>query len=192
MNTPAPRFPDPSGTLSMNVRVQWKWLLALGVLLLLVGIFAVVDSTAATLFSMLYIGWALVIAGIFFAIQAFRLRAHDHHLFLHLFNAVLALVIGVLMVSHPLAAAATFTLLLAAYFVVTGIFRIVAGLRGRTPARGWGLLNGIITLILGILVWSQWPVSGLWLIGLFVGIDLIVIGWTQIMTALTLRRLPLA
>lgn len=86
------------------------------------------------------------------------------------------------------------TLLLAAYFTVAGIFRIVDALSLRLPHWGWALANGIITLIFGILVWAQWPVSGLWIIGMFIGIDLIVTGWTQVMLALAVRKFkaPLA
>lgn len=191
MNTADNALSGVFTSLAAELRRQWGWLLALGIVLLVLGLLAVVDSVTATVVSMLYIGWILVVAGIFFAVQAFRFRAHGH-LFLHLLNAALALVIGAILVRNPVAAAVTLTLLLAAYFVVAGVFRIVSALSVRVPGWGWGLLNGVITLILGIMVWSQWPVSGLWVIGLFVGIDLIVIGWSQIMTAFAARALPSA
>lgn len=188
MNTTDHALPGIVGSLRAELRRQWGWLLTIGILVLVLGILAVVDSVLATVVSMLYVGWALVIAGVVFAVQAFRFRAHGH-LFLHLLNAALALVVGVILILHPVAAAVTLTLLLAVYFVVAGIFRTVTALSVRVPGWGWGLVNGIVTLILGILIWTQWPVSGLWVIGLFVGIDLIVIGWTQIMTAFAARSL---
>lgn len=189
MNTTDHASPNALSSFPAELRRQWGWLLTIGILVLVLGILAIVNSVTATVASMLYVGWVLVIAGIFFAIQAFRFRAHGH-LFLHLLNAALALVVGVILVLNPVVAAMTFTLLLAAYFVVAGIFRIVTALSVRVPGWGWGLLNGVITFILGIMIWNQWPVSGLWVIGFFVGIDLIVIGWAQIMTAIAARSLP--
>lgn len=173
-----------------DIRQNWGWLLALGIVWIILGVIALVDSIAATIASMLVFGWVLLIAGIVEAVQAFRHR-RGGHLFLHVLEAVLSFVVGLMLLRHPLAGALVMTLLLAAYFVVAGIFRIVAALSIRPPQWGWALGNGIITLILGILVWAQWPVSGLWIIGLFIGIDLIVTGWTRVMLALTVRKLPL-
>lgn len=170
-------------------RRNWGWLLTLGIVSIILGIVALVDSILATIASMIVFGWILLIAGIAEAVQAFRHR-QSGHLFLHSLNAVLSFVVGLLLILHPLAGALVMTLLLAAYFTVTGIFRIVAALSLRTPRWGWTLASGIITLILGILVWDQWPVSGLWIIGLFVGIHLIFMGWSEVMLASAVRSLP--
>jgi uncharacterized membrane protein HdeD (DUF308 family) len=171
-----------------EVRKNWRWLLALGILLTILGVIALIDSVAVTVISMFFFGWVLLIVGIIEAVQAFRHRRAGH-LFLHLLNAVLSIVVGLLMVSHPVAGALVMTLLLAAYFTVAGIFRIVASLALRTPHPGWRLANGIVTLILGILVWAGWPVSGLWIIGLFIGIDLIFAGWSEVMLASAVRSI---
>lgn len=174
-----------------DLRRNWGWLLVLGICLLILGILAVLDSLLATVVSMIFFGWILVIAGIVEGVQTFRHRGSGH-LFLHLLNAVLSIVVGALLLWHPMAGAVVMTLLLAVYFTVAGIFRIVAAFSARVPGWGWALFNGIVTLILGILIWAQWPVSGLWVIGLFIGIDLIVVGWSQIMTAFAARALPAA
>ena len=170
-----------------ELRRNWKWLLALGILLVILGCIAVADAFAATVASMIFFGWVLVFAGVLQGIQAFRHR-QSGHLFLHVLNAVLAFVVGLLVLGNPLAGALVMTLLLAAYFTVAGVFRIVAG--AATPIRGkaWIIVSGIVTLLLGILIWAHWPVSALWIIGLYIGIDLIFIGWSQIMLALALRR----
>ncbi|MGH9353055.1 MAG: HdeD family acid-resistance protein [Terriglobia bacterium] len=173
-----------------ELRRNWGWLLALGIALIVLGVIALIDSVAVTVISMFLFGWVLLIAGIIEAVQAFRHR-RGGHLFLHVLNAVLSIVVGLLLLRHPLAGAIVFTLLLAVYFTVAAIFRIIAALAMRVPRWGWALANGIVTLILGILVWSQWPVSGLWIIGLFIGIDLIITGWSQVMLASVARRLPL-
>lgn len=175
-----------------TLRAQWGWMLVLGACLLVLGILAVIYSLAFTIASVLVFGWILVIAGIIGGVQAIRHRANGH-LFLYVLNAVLSIVLGVMLLRSPVAGAVMLTLLLAMYFIVAAVFRIVAAFHMRgVSGWGWMLFDGIITLILGILIWSQWPVSGLWVIGLFIGIDLIVVGWSQVMMALAVRTLPKA
>jgi uncharacterized membrane protein HdeD (DUF308 family) len=176
-------------TIAGELRRNWGWLLALGVLLLVLGIIALADSVVATVTSALLFGWILLVAGIIEGVQAFRHRGSGHML-LHALNAVLAIVVGIMLLRNPLAGAVVMTLLLAIYFVVGGVFRIVAGWGVHAPGRGWLILNGIVTLIFGVLIWAQWPASGLWVIGMFIGIDLIVVGWSQVMTAMAMRALP--
>jgi uncharacterized membrane protein HdeD (DUF308 family) len=94
------------------------------------------------------------------------------------------------LVQHPVAAAAGFTLVLAAGFMVGGLFRIVSALADRFHGWSWVLLNGVVTLILGVMIWRQWPESALWVIGLFVGIDMVFAGWSWIMMALAVRSIP--
>lgn len=166
-----------------ELRRNWAWLLVLGILLVILGIIALVDSVSVTVISMFLFGWVLLVAGIVEAVQAFRHRKGGH-LFLHVLNAILSIIVGLMLIRHPLGGALVITLLLAAYFTVAGIFRIINALSLRVHGLGWALADGIITLILGILVWTGWPVSGLWVIGLFIGIDLIVSGWSDIMLAL--------
>jgi uncharacterized membrane protein HdeD (DUF308 family) len=172
-----------------DIRQNRGWLITLGVVSIILGVIALVDSIAATVASMIVLGWVLLIAGIIEGVQAFRHR-QGGHLFLHLLNAVLSFVVGLMLLRNPLAGALLVTLLLATYFVVIGIFRIVASLSLRVPHWGWAMANGIVTLIFGIVVWAQWPVSGLWVIGLFIGIDLIFLGWTEVMLGLAARQLP--
>lgn len=177
--------------LAAELRRNWGWLLVLGICLLILGIIAVVDSMLATVVSMIFFGWILVFAGIVEAVQTIRHRGGGH-LFLHALNAVLAIVVGALLLWKPLEGAVGLTLLLAMYFCVAGIFRIITALSVRVAGWGWVCLSGVVTLILGILIWIQWPVSGLWVIGLFIGIELIFAGWAQIMTAFAARALPAA
>lgn len=172
-----------------KLRRNWGWLLALGVALIILGIIALVDSVYATVVSMFVFGWLLLIAGILEAVQAFRHREHGH-LLLFTLNAALSIVVGIMLLRSPLAGAVIVTLLLAVYFIVAGLFRIVAALAARIPGWGWALANGIISLVLGIMVWAQWPVSALWIIGMFIGIDLIFTGWSQVGLGLAVRRLP--
>ncbi len=130
----------------------------------------------------------LIIAGIIQAVQAVRHR-HAHHFMLHVLNAAFALVVGIILLRNSLAGLLVMTLLLAVYFVVVGIFRIIAGATMKTPGAGWTLFDGIISLLLGLMVWAQWPMAALWIIGLFIGINLIISGCSQLMLSMALRRL---
>jgi len=168
---------------------NWKWPLALGVALILLGGFALIDSVAVSIISMVFFGWILLLAGVIEAVQTFR-HHKGGHFFLHLLNTVFAIVVGLMLLWNPLAGSLVLTLLMAAYFLVAGTFSILTSLTAPMPGSGWMLVDGIITVMLGILVWAQWPTAGLWIIGLFIGINLITSGWSQVMLALALRRLP--
>lgn len=171
-----------------ELRQNRGWFLAMGIILLLLGTIALIDSVVVSVVSMVVFGWILLFSGIIEGVQTFRHRTGGHF-FLHLLNALFSIVVGVMLLRNPLAGSLVVTLLLASFFVVAGIFRIAAALVIRIPGSGWTLVDGFVTLILGILVWSQWPTSGLWVIGLFIGINLITSGWAQIMLAVSLRRL---
>ena len=110
-------------------------------------------------------------------------------MFPHMMAAVLFAVVGILILWRPLVTAEILTLLMGAFFLVAGLFHIIAPAMISLPDWGWHVLNGVITLLLGILVLAQWPVSGLWVIGLFVGIELIFYGITWIALALHLRAM---
>jgi uncharacterized membrane protein HdeD (DUF308 family) len=94
------------------------------------------------------------------------------------------------MVTNPARAAVTLTLLIAIILIIAGLFRLFVAFSTPLHHRGWLILNGAISIILGVMIWDAWPVSGLWVIGLFIGIDMIFDGWTEIMLALSVRRLP--
>jgi uncharacterized membrane protein HdeD (DUF308 family) len=100
--------------------------------------------------------------------------------------------IGLLIVTHPIAGALAWTLLFASFFTVIGIFRIIAALRLKFAHWGWAVFDGAITLALGILVWAQWPWSGLWFLGIALGVTLMLRGWSYVMLALAVRSIPVA
>jgi uncharacterized membrane protein HdeD (DUF308 family) len=96
------------------------------------------------------------------------------------------------MVANPGEAAVTLTLVISLFLIMGGVFRIVEALVGALPHRVWVLLNGVITLALGIMIWRQWPYSGLWVIGLFVGIEMLLYGWSLVMLAIAAKKMPRA
>ncbi|MGB7568868.1 MAG: DUF308 domain-containing protein [Chitinivibrionales bacterium] len=167
---------------------NWGWFLAFGIGLALLGTVAVIRSMKATVISMSFFGWLLVIAAAIEVVQAF-LVGKWAGVFLHLLAAVLFGVTGFLFVKRPVISAEVATLFMAMFFLISGLFQLVSALMIHLPGWGWYLLNGIVTCVLGVLVLVQWPVSGLWAIGLFVGIDLVFFGWAWIALALNLRTI---
>ena len=97
------------------------------------------------------------------------------------------LVVGLFMLEDPTHAAKILTLILAASFLAGGLLRILFSIVLRFPSWPWVLLNGVVNLILGMLIWNEWPESAYWVIGLFVGIDLLFHGWAWVILALTVR-----
>jgi uncharacterized membrane protein HdeD (DUF308 family) len=165
---------------------HWWLYLALGVLSVVVGLLAISSNFIATLLSVRVFGWLLLIAGIsevVHAIMVRRLRGFA----VHLLAAALYLLTGLFMLEDPVRAAAVLTLLLAASFIVGGFLRVVFSLVERFPAWPWVLVNGVVDLLLGFLIWNGWPESSLWVIGLFVGIDLIFHGFGWVMLGLGVR-----
>jgi len=167
---------------------NWGWFLLFGIGLLILGIVAIVRSVAATVVSMLFFGWLLLIGSGIEIVQTI-MAGRETGMFQHLAAAVLFGVVGFLIVWRPVASAEILTLLMGAFFLVSGLFQIVAPVMSALPDWGWHTLNGIITVLLGFLVLAQWPVSGLWVIGMFVGIDLFFYGIAWIAVALHLRAM---
>jgi uncharacterized membrane protein HdeD (DUF308 family) len=169
-----------------TVHKSWGWYLALGLALVLAGIYAIYEATAATTASVIVIGAVVFIAGILQLIGAFMARGAGHVVLLLLVGA-LDIIVGLMLVQHPTAGALTITLLLAALFVFSGIFRFVSALWLQFPYCGWAAFSGLVSLALGVLLWMQWPVSGLWFIGLAVGVNFIFAGITWSSIALKLK-----
>ena len=185
-----------SMTSFQNIEIQvpkevvqyWGWLLAFGVALVVLGIAAIGRAVTATVATMLFFGWLLLLACGIEVAQAI-LVGHWAGFFHHLLAAILFGVVGGLLVGRPLLSAEALTIVMAAFFMVGGLFQAIGSIVVGLPGWGWQLLDGVITFVLGVLVFRQWPISGLWVIGLFVGIDLIFYGAAWIALALQLRSL---
>ncbi len=170
-----------------ELRRHSGWFLALGIILIILGIIALAYVVLATIVSVLVFGILLLIGGVIELIHAFRTHRWGGF-FLHLLTGLLGIVVGWMFVRHPVAGALTLTLLLGAFFLVEGIFRLAGAFFLRFPRWGWAVFGGMITGVLGILLLLQWPVSALWFIGLAIGIDMIFRGWAWVMLALIARR----
>ncbi|MCI0463547.1 MAG: DUF308 domain-containing protein [Gemmataceae bacterium] len=180
--------PPASAPLDERARLQRVWwlLFALGLVSVIVGFLAISSTFIVTLASVVVFGVLLLVAGFAELIHAVLVR-NLRGFAMHLIAAVLYLLIGLFMIEDPIKAAAVLTLLLAASFFVGGLIRIVFSLVEQFPAWPWVLFNGVVDLLLGALIWSEWPESSLWVIGLFVGIDLVLHGWSWVLLGLSVR-----
>ena len=167
---------------------HWGWFLAFGIVLLLLGIAAIVRSSTATVVSMYFFGWLLVVASVFEFVSAFMV-GNWAGFFLHLLIAILFGVIGIMMLVKPVISAEDLTLVMAVFFLIAGLYQLIVSLSAHLPGWGWQTLNGVITTVMGILVLAGWPATGFWVIGLFVGIALVFSGWAWIALAIDLHKM---
>ena len=169
-----------------SIRKSWGWFLALGIVQIVAGMLAVSFAFSATVASVVTLGILLLVAA--GAQMGAAVWARDWSgFFLFLLVGVLYAVAGFFTLQQPVLAAESLTLMLAAAFVVGGVFRIIVALLERFPSWGWVLANGALAVLLGIAIWQQWPASGLWVLGLFVGVELVVNGLTWLMLAVGVR-----
>jgi uncharacterized membrane protein HdeD (DUF308 family) len=175
-----------------HLRANWWWFLLLGILLAVCGAIALIFPavTIATSFAaVVVLGVMLMIAGIATIVAAFW-AGRWSGLLVQLLIGILYLVAGLTMADAPGRSAVILTLFLATLFIVAGIFRAIAALVIRFPHWGWTLLNGVVTLLMGIVIYRHFPEAALWVIGVLVGVDLVFQGWSWIMLATAIRSLP--
>jgi len=151
-----------------------------GVVMLVCGVLAIGSPLAAGLSVTIFVGSMLAVGGIAQCFLAFRAGAFGKGVMIFVVGLLTA-VVGIYLASQPVAGLASITLFLAAYFIVTGIFEAVGAFQVR-PASGWGwmLFNAVVTLLLGFMIWRQFPLSEAWAVGILFGIKLMFSGWTLI------------
>ena len=177
-----------------RLRSHWLWILLLGVLLVVAGMAAIVVPPATvgtTLAVTIVLGALLMVGGLASIVSAFWIGNWSGFL-VQLLVGILYLACGFVMTEKPVISAVAMTIFIAISFIVLGAFRSVSALMLRFPQWGWALLNGVITLLAGIIIYRQLPFDALWVIGLLVGLEMLFNGWTWIMLALALRTLPRA
>lgn len=154
-----------------------------GIAVLILGVLAIAMPFITGVAVTLMIGVILIAAGVAEFFYTFKSRSFGEGAFRFLFG-LLAVLAGLFLVIQPDAGLATITLFLAVWFFVDGIITLYQGIRWR-PFEGWGwmVFSGIVSIILGVMIWRQFPVSAVWLVGVLVGIRLIFAGWTMIMLA---------
>lgn len=173
-----------------NFKKNWVWYLFMGLALIVLGAIAIGRTCAMTTVSMVFIGWIMVAAGVTQIIHASWKGRGWSGFFFDILTGILYLVVGFLVVANPGSTAVTLTLMIAMFLMFDGIFRIVGAITVHVPNWGFVALSGGISFALGLLIWRQWPYSGLFAIGLFVGIQMVSNGISTIMLSLAAKNLP--
>ena len=159
-----------------------------GVLLIGLGMLAVASPMVAAVAVNVLIAWLIVFAGVVHLVVAFHTREAGSVIW-RLLVGLAYMCFGGYLIARPVAGVASLTLLLASLFLLEGIFNIVLFFRAPSTLRSsWMLLDGIVTLLLGLLIYLQWPSSSAWAIGTLVGVSLIFSGVTRVMVSLAVRR----
>jgi len=172
-----------------EIRKSWGWFLALGILLIILGLVCVGTAHTATTASMLILGWILVLSGVVWLVNAFRVLGWGGF-FLYFLNAIIRGFVGYLLIRHPHVGAEGITLLVASLFVVGGLFRTVGASVIRFPTWVWAAIAGICSVILGFLLLIYWPSASTFFLGLAIGIDLVLDGGALIGFAAAIHSLP--
>jgi uncharacterized membrane protein HdeD (DUF308 family) len=162
------------------------WVAVLGGALIVIGVAALVFPAMATVESAMVFGVLLLVGGALQVCTAIWVKGWGG-MFVNMIVGLLYMFVGLLFVDRPLMAAAELTLVLAVFLFGTGLFRFIVAAGQRYAGWGWGLLNGVVTLLLGVLIWRHWPGDGLWVIGTLVGIELLFSGWSLVMLGLAVR-----
>jgi len=176
--------------LAAAIHAHWKLFLAEGIVMMVLGLLAIAVPEVATLAITLLIGWLFFIGGIFRTISVVQHRAMPGFVW-SLLTAVLAILLGLVLILRPIAGVLTLTIWLIVFFIIEGIAAIFLAIEHRRhlPSWGWVLLSGLVDLLLAYLIWDGWPSSAAWAIGLLVGINMVFVGLSLIMTALAARTM---
>jgi len=172
-----------------QVRKSWGWFLTFGILLTVLGVACVGKAQTATTFSILALGWVLMISGVVWLINSFYAFSW-HGFFLYLLNAIIRGVTGYLLVRHPDAGAQGVTMVLAALFIVGGLFRGIGAGVIQFPRWGWTVFSGLVSFALGVYLLSTWPSASTYFVGVVIGVDLIFDGASLVGFASAIQSLP--
>ncbi|WP_339635400.1 HdeD family acid-resistance protein [uncultured Sneathiella sp.] len=183
-----PKLEELQRMMATELAKHWKLFLFQGVIISLLGVGAIVVPQIATLAIDIFIGWILIMAGIIRGITLFRSRSLPGTI-LSVLGALLAIVLGVLLIAKPAEGVLTLTMVLVALFIFQGVFSILIALQFRKHVRSWGwtMVSGIIDLFLAYLIMRGWPDTASWAIGLLVGINMLFVGVALISNAIAAK-----
>jgi uncharacterized membrane protein HdeD (DUF308 family) len=192
MTNAAPTLGFGPGAGIAPLRSKWGWIVALGVVYVVAGVIALGSVVMATIATVWLVGIMMLLAGVFEVIHSFQIKSWGRFLF-WLALGVLYIIAGFVAFDNPLLTAVWLTLILGAALVASGIMRIFLGfnMQGGTPW-GWVVASGLITLLLGIIILIHWPVSSLYVLGIFLGVDLVFAGASWIGLGFGLHNAPAA
>ncbi len=177
------------GRPGQTIKKASGWYILLAILFIVLGFFAIFEPAVAGLGVSLLVGWLLIFGGVAHIVSAFSGGGAKRVLF-HVLIGLLYLVGGFYFLTHPLVGLGTLTLLLAGIILAEGVLEIIAYFRSRADGGSvWLLINALVTLLLGALIWFRWPSSSVWAIGTLVGVNLIMTGFSRLMLGLAARKL---
>lgn len=170
------------------VRQASKASMVWGILLVVFGMVAIGSPFLAAVAVNVAVAWLIVLAGVVHIMLGVRAHGAGSMIW-KLLVGLAYLAFGVYLITHPVLAVASLTLVLASLFLIEGVLDIVLFFSMR-PLGGssWVLVDGIITLLLGLMIYRQWPSSAAWAIGTLVGVSMIVSGVTRVMLSLAVRQ----
>ncbi len=169
---------------------SWGWFFTFGIALIVLGILAIGATTLTTMVSVIFLGILILISSVVVIFDTFAFWWGKWSGFLlHLIMGLIYFAIGMYLIRNPIMMSLSLTFVLGVFYVMLGGFKLFTSTSLRVPNWGWNLFNGFITLLLGMLIIIDWPASGLFVIGLFVGIDLLLCGIAYTMTALAAHSL---
>ena len=165
------------------------WLIGISVVFILLGIAAIVEPEVAGLAVAILVGWVFIFGGVAHLVTAFGGGGAGRVVWQALIGIVY-LVGGFYFLTHPLLALGTLTLVLAGIILMVAVIELIVYYRSRDEGgSSWLLMNAIITLLLGALIWFHWPSSSVWAIGTLVGVNLLMTGFSRLMLGLAARKL---
>jgi uncharacterized membrane protein HdeD (DUF308 family) len=177
-----------TSTIATEAKHFTGWSIAISILMILAGILAIGVPLAAGIAVNIVVAWMLAFAGVAHLLFAWELRRIGGAIWQALLG-VLYIGVGVYLLARPLAGLLSLTLALAIYLFVEGVLELVLAFQvPMRQAKTWLALDGVITLILGFMIWRAWPASSEWAIGTLVGISMIFSGWTRLMLSMAARK----
>lgn len=186
-----PRIEKLLGHELRRLHEHWWCFLALGALLALCGTIAIVYPFVATTAAVAVLGAMLLVSGVATIVSSFWTGQWSAFL-LQMVVGVFYVVVGLAVVDKPLATAGVLTLFVGTFAIVIGAVRVIAAMTLQFPQWGWALLNGVVTALFGVLIYrlvARQPEAILWIIGLLVGMELLLNGWTWIALSLQLKQI---
>jgi uncharacterized membrane protein HdeD (DUF308 family) len=178
-----------AGPIVTGIKRASGWSIALGVLMIITGIIAMLAPWEFGIVIALIIGWMAIFNGVAQIIYGIRTQSGGR-MVLEVILGLIYIIAGIYLLMHPVGGLLVLTIFLASFLIVYGIFALVLAFQMR-PLQGWGwvLFDAIVTILLGILIWAHWPVNAEWVVGTLFGISILVSGVTRLMVSMAVRRI---
>ena len=177
-----------ANSLAHDIHRGTTWSIALSILMIVAGVLAIAAPVVAGVTVTAIVGWLLVFSGALHLVFAWRAGRASAVVWEILLGIVYG-AIGFYLVAHPLAGLASLAFALAVYLLIEGVLELMLSFQVRpAPGSGWLMLDGIVTLVLAVMIWSTWPSSSLWVVGTIVGISMLFSGISRLVLSMQVRR----